>query len=123
MGSIAEKLQYMNNAVDDIQLAITENHIECDDTVELGLYGEKIRQIKNSNGNSIKDFYPIEKFIAYTGNDLIAKPVEDVTLQTINGQVGDVAFDEFYQVTPYTAFSADNLIAKTVEDVSDQYQF
>lgn len=123
MGSIAEKLQYMCNAVDDIQLAITENHIECDDTVELGLYGEKIRQIKNSNGNSIKDFYPMEKFTAYTGNDLVIKTVEDVTEQTINGQVGDVIFDEYYKVTPCTAFSADSLVAKTVEDVSDKYQF
>lgn len=123
MGSIAEKLKYMSNAVDDIQLAITENHIECDDTVELGLYGEKIRQIKNSNGNSIKDFYPVEKFIAFTKNDLIVKDVKDVTYESINGQVGDVLFDEYYKVTPYTAFSASDIVARTVEDVTDAYEF
>ena len=65
----------------------------------------------------------MEKFTAYTRNDLIIKTVEDVTEQTINGQVGDVIFVEYYKVTPCTAFSADSLVAKTVEDVSDKYQF
>lgn len=123
MGSIADKLKYMSNAIDDIQLAITENHVECDNTVELGLYGEKIRLIKNSNGNGIKDFYPVENFIAFTKNDLATKTVENVTIEATNGQVGNVIFDEYYKIIPHTAFSASEIVVKTVADVSDQYQF
>ena len=39
MGSIAEKLQYTYNAVDDIQLAINEMGVQTDDETPLGYYG------------------------------------------------------------------------------------
>ena len=54
MGSIAEKLQYTYNAVDDIQLAINEMGVQTDDETPLGYYGDKIREIANVNGNNIQ---------------------------------------------------------------------
>ena len=45
MATIAEKLQYTSDAVDDIQAAINEKGVEVDDDIELGLYGDKIREI------------------------------------------------------------------------------
>ena len=45
MGSIAEKLTYLSDAVDDIQAAINEKGVEVSDTLPLGTYGNKIREI------------------------------------------------------------------------------
>ena len=45
MGTIIEKLQYTNAAVDDIQSAINEKGVECPDSTPLKDYGDKIRDI------------------------------------------------------------------------------
>ena len=90
MGSIADKLKYTSDAIDDIQLAINENHVECDNTVELGLYGDKIREIANTNGNNIKDFYSIEKFTSFSKNDLPTKNITDVHDLVITGNLGTI---------------------------------
>lgn len=97
METIAEKLQYTSDAVDDIQAAINEKGVEVDDDIELGLYGDKIREIKVFDGdisavvmlkdlvdvtdqyNYNKDCYDTEKFIAFSENDIIAKDIEDVS--------------------------------------------
>lgn len=71
--------------------------MEVDDDIELGLYGDKIREIKVFDGdisavvmlkdlvdvtdqyNYNKDCYDTEKFIAFSENDIIAKDIEDVS--------------------------------------------
>lgn len=45
MGTIVEKLTYLSDAVDDIQSAINEKGVEVSDTLPLGTYGDKIREI------------------------------------------------------------------------------
>ena len=49
MGTLAEKLTYLSNAVDDIQDAINEKGVTVDDTVALGSYGAKIREIETGS--------------------------------------------------------------------------
>lgn len=46
MGTIADKLSYLSDAIDDIQDAINEKGIEVSNTIPLGLYGNKIREIQ-----------------------------------------------------------------------------
>ena len=53
MGTTADKLRYMANAVDDIQDAIIEKGVEVKDTDALGTYGDKIRSIEG--GTDISD--------------------------------------------------------------------
>ena len=85
MGSIAEKLQYTYNAVDDIQLAINEMGVQTDDETPLGYYGDKIREIANVNGNNIKDnvntfdCITLDSFAAYNTSTLTSKTIEDVS--------------------------------------------
>lgn len=78
MATIAEKLEYTMNAVDDIQAAINEKGVEVKDNVQLGLYGNKIREISGGN-NTINDFYTIEKVTAFSIDDSIVKDIEDVS--------------------------------------------
>ena len=47
MGTIIQKLEYTLASVDDIQDAINEKGVDCQDTVPLGEYGDKIRQISS----------------------------------------------------------------------------
>lgn len=97
MATIAEKLKYTSDAVDDIQAAINEKGVEVKNNVRLGLYGDKIREIKALNGdvsasimtkdlvdvtdeyNYKKDCYDIEKFTAYSEEDIKVKDIEDVS--------------------------------------------
>ena len=88
MGSIAEKLQYTYNAVDDIQLAINEMGVQTDDETPLGYYGDKIREIANVNGNNIIgninnvntfDCITLDSFAAYNTSTLTSKTIEDVS--------------------------------------------
>lgn len=51
MGTIADKLAYLSNAVDDIQAAIIEKGVEVPGTVALGSYGSKIREIQVGGGS------------------------------------------------------------------------
>ena len=57
MGTIAEKLAYLSDAVDDIQDAINEKGVTVDDTVVLGNYGNKIRAIQSGSGNTFMDLF------------------------------------------------------------------
>lgn len=50
MGTIAQKLQYTVNAVDDIQKALEEKGFDMTD-VELSRYGDLIRLITGSSGS------------------------------------------------------------------------
>lgn len=73
MGSIADKLQYLARAVGDIQDAINEKGISCEDSIALGYYGDKIRQIKTGYESGITDFYELEGIYGISGNDFVAK--------------------------------------------------
>lgn len=97
MATIAEKLEYTSEAVDDIQAAINEKGVEVKNNIKLGLYGDKIREIKVLDGdisasiilkdlvdvtdeyNYKKDCYDIEKFIAFSEKDIEAKDIENVS--------------------------------------------
>ena len=58
MGTIAEKLAYLSDAVDDIQDAINEKGVVVNDTVALGDYGDKIRAIPSGgSGNTFMDMF------------------------------------------------------------------
>ena len=101
METIAEKLQYTSDAVDDIQAAINEKGVEVDDDIELGFYGDKIREIN-----------------AYTDDDIIIK------LEEVSDITDQYNYDkDYYSVEPFTAFTLEDLIAETVEDITDQYSF
>ena len=101
MATIAEKLQYTSDAVDDIQAAINEKGVEVDDDIELGLYGDKIREIN-----------------AYTDDDIIIK------LEEVSDITDQYNYDkDYYSVESFTAFTLEDLIAETVEDITYQYSF
>lgn len=73
MGSIADKLQYLARSVGDIQDAINEKGISCDQNVALGHYGDKIRQIKTGYDSGISDFYELDGINGMNQNDFTAK--------------------------------------------------
>lgn len=123
MGNIAQKLQYMNNAVDDIQLAINEMGVETDDKVELGYYGDKIREIANVNGNNIKDFYEIERFEGFSKLDMLSKDIKDVSELVVIGKIDNADTFDCIKLDAFGAYDSESIASKTVEDVSDAYQF
>ena len=123
MGNIAQKLQYMCNAVDDIQLAISEMGVQADNETELGYYGDKIREIANVNGNNIKDFYEIEKFEGFSKLDMLPKNIKDVSDLAIIGNIDNADTFDCITLNSYEAYNLESITPKTVEDVSDAYQF
>ncbi len=123
MGSIAEKLQYTYNAVDDIQLAINEMGVQTDDETPLGYYGDKIREIANVNGNNIKDFYELEKFEGFSKLDIFPRDTKDVSDLAIIGNINNVNTFDCITLDSFAAYSTNTLTSKTIEDVSSAYQF
>ena len=79
MGSIAEKLQYTYNAVDDIQLAINEMGVQTDDETPLGYYGSDLAIIGNINNVNTFDCITLDSFAAYNTSTLTSKTIEDVS--------------------------------------------
>ncbi len=79
MGTIAQKLSYLSSSIDDIQAAISECDVEINDSMELGSYGDKIRSIKNINGNCMKDFYTMTKTNELFESDINVFEIEDIT--------------------------------------------
>ena len=76
MGTIAEKLLYTSNSVDDIQKAINEKGVEVQDNVPLGEYGEKIRSIPVGLGGSICIWEDIgQDFYGITNDDYVFEPM------------------------------------------------
>ena len=123
MGDIAQKLQYTCNAVDDIQLAINEMEVQTDNTIELGYYGDKIREIANVNGNNIKDFYEFEKYEGFSKLDILPKDIKDVSALVIIGNIDNVNTFDCITLDSFAAYSTNTLTSKTIEDVSSAYQF
>ena len=123
MGSIAEKLQYTYNAVDDIQLAINEMGVQTDDETPLGYYGDKIREIANANGNNIKDFYELEKFEGFSKLDIFPRDTKDVSDLAIIGNINNVNTFDCITLDSFAAYNTSTLTSKTIEDVSSAYQF
>ena len=54
MGTVADKLRYTLNAVNDIQAAIEEKKISITDTTPLKSYGDKIREIRTLDFNKFR---------------------------------------------------------------------
>ena len=61
MGTIAQKLQYTANAVNDIQSALVEKGVEVANTDALGSYGDKIRELDVITKDTV--FKPFPNFI------------------------------------------------------------
>lgn len=123
MGSIAEKLTYTSNAVDDIQLAINQMGVEVDKTIALGYYGDKIREIANANGNNIKDFYSIEKFESFSRLDIVSKDIEDVSDLITTGNLDNMDTLDCNTIDYFEAFATSDITSKDIEDVSDLYEY
>ena len=111
MGSIAEKLIYMSDAIDDIQLAINEMGVETDDTVELEYYGDKIRSIKTGAGSNDKNC-----------DCFTQKDFNDVSDLVITGNIEEVNTFDCITLDALMAYDIENIILKTIEDVSNLYQ-
>lgn len=54
LGTVADKLRYTLNAVNDIQAAIEEKKISITDTTPLKSYGDKIREIRTLDFNKFR---------------------------------------------------------------------
>jgi len=81
MGTIADKLSYLNNAVDDIQQAIIEKGVAVDSSVPLADYGAKIREIETGGGDGwFGDYRSIDTAdFAITEDDVVAADVADIS--------------------------------------------
>lgn len=123
MGSIAEKLTYTINAVDDIQLAIEQMGVGIDDAVELGYYGDKIREIANVNGNNIKDFYVLEKLEGISRMDIMPKTISDASDLVITGNLDNLDTLDCLTLGSFEAFAPKDISAKDIEDISSNYSF
>ena len=98
MGNISDKLKYLSDSVDDIQMAIGQKGIDIKDTDPLGTYGDMIRQI------------PVAA---------VVMDVEDVTDYVGIGVYEDLNIIDYGKMTATFAYTEDDLICKDVEDVTD----
>ena len=118
MGTLHDKLKYLAEAVNDIQLAINEKKVKVDSKVPLGDYGDKIRAIQT--GNLWADYVTIEAFPSFTVDDLVAKDIEDVTDNVIVGDVNGLNSKDYITVTSANfAFTVNDLLTKDVSDITD----
>lgn len=81
MGTIADKLSYLNNAVDDIQQAIIEKGVAVDSSVPLADYGAKIRDIETGGGDGwFGDYRPFEMTdFTIAEDDIVTADVVDIS--------------------------------------------
>lgn len=78
MGSIASKLSYLANSINDIQAAINEGGITVDESIALEEYGNLIRKLaKGSSG--VADYIPFDEYTAYTELDIKVATIENVS--------------------------------------------
>lgn len=118
MGTLHDKLKYLAEAVNDIQLAINEKKVKVDSKVPLGDYGDKIRAIQT--GNLWADYVTIEAFPSFTVDDLVAKDVKDITDDVILGTVDGFNSQDCISIeVANVPFTEKDLIAKDIEDVTD----
>ncbi|RKI44293.1 hypothetical protein D7V86_03410 [bacterium D16-51] len=122
MKTITEKLQYTNSAVNDIQAAINEKGIEVDNTIELGYYGDKIREIKGGLSN-LQDYYEFEKFDSFSKVDIQQTDINDISDLVIIGKIDNLDTFDCITFTSFEAFPSNNISAKDIEDVSSNYSF
>ena len=81
MGTLAEKLKYTSDSVNDIQAAINEMGVAVSNSDPLGSYGNKIRQIQS--GFAWADYTTIEATYTFTENDYVVKDYSELTNPTI----------------------------------------
>ena len=122
MKTITEKLQYTSNAVDDIQAAINEKGVKVDDDIELGFYGDKIREITGGY-SSIHDFYEIEKFDSFSRVDILQKNINDISDLVITGNLDNLDTFDCITLSSFEAYPFSNILTKDIEDVSSNYSF
>lgn len=81
MGTIAEKLGYLKDAVGDIQQAINDMGVVVDSSVPLEDYGMKIREIASGGAASwFGDYRTLEAAeTVITEDDIVAVDVEDIS--------------------------------------------
>ena len=120
--TIAEKLQYTSNAVDDIQAAINEKGVDVDNTVGLGYYGAKIREIKGGLTN-FQDYYETEKFDSFSKLDIMPKTISDASDLVITGNLDNLDTLDCLTLGSFEAFAPKDISAKDIEDVSSNYSF
>lgn len=102
MGTIIDKLEYTKLAVDDIQAAINEKKVQCEDTVPLKEYGDKIRAIKTHQKPTFCPWYDFEN--VYYGFD-----ETDITY-TNEFYISDKPTSDNYDFgNTYTALTEDNI--------------
>ena len=107
MGTLAQKLQYTLNSVDDIQKALEEKGFDMSD-VELSRYGALIRLITSSGSGSGEG--------SSTGNEgqplnglkldntiLVSKSVQNITMK-------DISLNTYISVKPVQILNTDKLI-------------
>ncbi|RKI44296.1 hypothetical protein D7V86_03395 [bacterium D16-51] len=115
METIAEKLQYTSNAVNDIQTAINEKGIEVDNSIELGYYGDKIREIKICSGNEIE--------IATTEKAGIVKPDGKTIKISEDGEIVGASSSFTGTMEEFEAASlAGEIEVGTIVNITDDYQ-
>lgn len=85
MGTIAEKLQYTSEAVDDIQAALIEKNISVADTDALKTYADKIREsLSNSADANAAAADILKDKTAYVNNAKITGTMPNYAGQTIS---------------------------------------
>ena len=107
MGTLAQKLQYTLDSVDDIQKALEEKGFDMSD-VELSRYGALIRLITSSGSGSGEG--------SSTGNEgqplnglkldntiLVSKSVQNITMK-------DISLNTYISVKPVQILNTDKLI-------------
>ena len=116
MGTLLEKLTYLSNAVDDIQSAINEKDVNVDDTIPLGEYGNKIREIKTA---AWADYTTMNGYKSVTEEDFVVKDVIDVTDLVFTGTMEGVISKDYSTYSGNFAYTEQDLVCKSIEDATD----
>lgn len=120
MSTLVEKLEYTKLAVDDIQAAINEKKVQCEDTVPLKEYGDKIRAIKTHQKPTFCPWYDFEN--VYYGFD-----ETDITYTNEFCILDKPTSDNYDFGNTYTALTEDNItytnefVTATVTPISKNY--
>lgn len=117
MGTLLEKLTYLSNAVDDIQSAINEKDVNVDDTIPLGEYGNKIREIKTAVAWA--DYTTMNGYKSVTEEDFVVKDVINVTDLVFTGAMEGVISKDYSTYSGNFAYTEQDLVCKSIEDATD----
>lgn len=102
MGTLVEKLEYTKLAVDDIQAAINEKKVQCEDTVPLKEYGDKIRAIKTHQKPTFCPWYDLGE-VYYGFNEIDIEYISEFCI------LDKPTSDNYDFGNTYTALTEDNI--------------